>query len=156
MLIPFAHLSYKKDPWLWSLDWTVQELSLKKEKVKKTTKKSKKMDANDCQKDDEVLNISSKLRNLSADELIDEEILDWYPDLPKADDVLYKRRQHMNGFPRFYLLYFFLYIILHLIQFDHHHHHQNDILQPLRVDTNVCTFYILQLLSLLIWSLHRL
>ena len=38
----------------------------------------------------------------------------------------------------------------------HHHHHQNYILQPLRVDTNVCTYYILQLLSLLIWSLHRL
>ena len=93
--------SYEKDPWLWSLDWTVQELSLKKEKEKKTPKKARKKKLNEEANDDGVKEAVSKLQSLSAEELLDEEILEFYPDIPKADDVLYKRRQHMNGFPRF-------------------------------------------------------
>ena len=92
--------SYQKDPWLWSLDWEVQDLSLKKDKPKKTSRKSKKKESIEEERVDDVLDIVGKLRNSSADQLVDEEISNWYPDLPKADDVLYKRRQHMNGYPR--------------------------------------------------------
>lgn len=78
----------------------MQSLSLKKEKVKKTTKRTRKTGSVEEEKCGEVSKAVSKLRDLTADELGNEEISNWYPDLPSADDVLYKRRQHMNGFPR--------------------------------------------------------
>ena len=114
----FIYSSYQKDAWLWSLDWTVQGLSLKKEKIKKTSKRSKKKDLNEVKNCDDVMEIKSKLQKLSADELIDEEICDWYPDLPKADDVLYKRRQHMNGFPRYFVFCSFCCFLVHKLLRD--------------------------------------
>eukprot|EP00795_Rhopilema_esculentum_P006484 gene6484-11938_t len=93
---------YQKDPWLWSLDWSVQDLSLKKEKPKKKARKSSKGTAKDELKASEEPCKISRIKTLAVDELLEEDISDWYPDLPLADDVLYKRRQHMVGFPSWY------------------------------------------------------
>eukprot|EP00794_Sanderia_malayensis_P010229 gene10229-11278_t len=95
---------YQQDPWLWSLDWTVQKLSLKKEAKKPAKKrKSKKVDLKDEeQKSEEPAVIVANLANMSAEELMDEDIEKWYPDIPSADTVMFKRRQHLPGFPTWY------------------------------------------------------
>ena len=79
----------------------MQDLSLKKEKPKKKARKSSKGTAKDELKASEEPCTVSRIKALSVDELLEEDISDWYPDLPQADDVLYKRRQHMVGFPRY-------------------------------------------------------
>ena len=68
--------------------------------MKKKTRKSSKTKSEEQSEVDEVSYVVSKLRNLPTDELADLEIHDWYPDLPKVDSVLYKRRQHLSGYPR--------------------------------------------------------
>ena len=87
LMLQITVYRYEEDPWAWSLDWSVQELRMKKQKTNNAVKKIQ----------EEIL---SKLRNLSTEELSEEAIDDWYPDLPTADQVLHKRRQHLQGFPR--------------------------------------------------------
>ncbi len=75
----------------------MQDLSLKKTKEKTTKRKSKKA----LETEEDTNDIVKLLRDSSAEELMDEEVTTWYPELPQADSVLFKRRQHLPGFPRY-------------------------------------------------------
>lgn len=75
---------YKNDLWLWDLDWSVENVRTKKPKPPKKGRKKKQQE-----EAEEV-----KVEN---DE--EEEIEDIIARIPPVEDVLYKKRQHLPGYP---------------------------------------------------------
>lgn len=76
---------YQNDLWLWDLDWSVQDVRIKKPKPPKKgrKKKQKEEEMNEqITEEDEEQNIIAKI--------------------PVAEDVLYKKRQHLPGYPSWY------------------------------------------------------
>lgn len=76
---------YKKDLWLWDLDWSVQDVRLKKTKPPKKSRKKK-------------ANEEELTKQMNDNENNEEQ--DVFANIPLADDVLYKKRQHLPGYPR--------------------------------------------------------
>ena len=106
---------YNDDPWLWVLDWSVQNVRTKKLKPpkKKREKKKTKSEVTDQPKNpsDKVTATPSVEKTSAAgfsgttDDDDDIEDLDYTEStallstIPPAEDVMYKRRQHLAGYP---------------------------------------------------------
>ena len=112
---PYIYIyRYADDPWLWELDWSVQDVRTKKLKTPKTKRRSK---VKTCITLDEK---SPAVNEGSTEEAIAElvgkhevpddnniEVVDGLKGssdilatIPSAVDVMYKRRQNLPGYPK--------------------------------------------------------
>ncbi|XP_074606134.1 DNA polymerase subunit gamma-1-like [Acropora palmata] len=108
---------YKDDPWLWEMDWSVQEIRTKKLKTPKT--KKKKTNSQTALASDEKCSDTEKLltEEFITDLVGEDEVpfdnnieaveglknsSDILATIPPAVDVMYKRRQNLPGYPKWY------------------------------------------------------
>jgi len=109
---------YAEDPWLWELDWSVQEIRTKKLKPPKKKRKKKVNENTENAKENTVDSVGHSLATgasttcdlLAEDEMIDDNnievveglksSLDILATIPPASDVMYKRRQNLPGYPK--------------------------------------------------------
>ena len=109
---------YKSDPWLWELDWSVQSVKTKKLKPPKKKRRKKKA-GSEAEEDPDISHkaashelsmgvASEDVGNSVSSEGADEEEmedLDYVEStsllstIPPAEDIMYKRRQHLVGYP---------------------------------------------------------
>lgn len=111
----FFIFRYKDDPWLWEMDWSVQEIRTKKLKTPKT--KKKKTNSQTALASDEKCSDTEKLltEEFITDLVGEDEIpfdnnievveglknsSDILATIPPAVDVMYKRRQNLPGYPK--------------------------------------------------------
>ena len=113
-LIIFCSLRYAEDPWLWELDWAVQDIRTKKLKPPKKKRKTKAKEDAVVSGEDSATDVSTPGETisdiLSEDEMLDDNNIevveglknssDILATIPSAADVMYKRRQNMPGYPK--------------------------------------------------------
>ena len=109
----FVFLRYEQDPWLWELDWSVQDIRTKKPKPPKKTKKTESCNKGISEDLPSTL-FGSTSKDASSevleDEMIDDnniEVLEGLKNssdilarIPPAADVMWKRRQKLPGYPK--------------------------------------------------------
>lgn len=107
---------YAEDPWLWELDWSVQDVRTKKLKTPKTKRRSKVKNCITLDEKSEAMNEGSTeepiVELVGKHEVPDDnniEVVDGLKGssdilatIPSAVDVMYKRRQNLPGYPKWY------------------------------------------------------
>lgn len=107
---------YAQDPWLWEMDWSVQDVRTKKPKPPKKKRKTKQKASSDNEADEDspATKTSTTCESITTeileDELIDDNNIevveglknstDILATIPPAVDVMYKRRQKLPGYPK--------------------------------------------------------
>jgi len=108
---------HAEDPWLWDMDWSVQDVRTKKPKPPKKKGKTKKVSSSGKgMHTDAPANTvcpTSKggiTTDVLEDEMIDDNNIevveglknssDILATIPPAEDVMYKRRQKLPGYPK--------------------------------------------------------
>lgn len=108
---------YTEDPWLWEMDWSVQDVRTKKPKPPKKKRKTKQasssdkgMDANSSPTEAGRTSKGGITTEILEDEMIDDNNIevveglknssDILATIPPAVDVMYKRRQKLPGYPK--------------------------------------------------------
>ncbi|PFX16645.1 DNA polymerase subunit gamma-1 [Stylophora pistillata] len=106
---------YEQDPWLWELDWSVQDIRTKNPKPPKKTKKTE-SSSKGVNEDLPSILTGSTGKDVSSevldDEMIDDNNIevveglknssDILARIPPAADVMWKRRQKLPGYPNWY------------------------------------------------------
>ena len=108
---------YAEDPWLWEMDWSVQDVRTKNPKPPKKKRKTKQesssvkgMDANSSSAEAGTTCKGGITPDILEDEMIDDNNIevveglknssDILATIPPAVDVMYKRRQKLPGYPK--------------------------------------------------------
>ena len=105
---------YREDPWLWELDWSVQDIQTKKLKKSKTKRKTKTENCVTLVEKSLAVNKGSTEKPttdlVGKNEVPDDnniEVVDGLKSssdilstIPSAVDVMYKRRQNLPGYPK--------------------------------------------------------
>ena len=112
----FFMFRYKDDPWLWEMDWSVQEIRTKKLKTPKTVKRRTKSQQTAFASDEKCSDTDKHLTEEFITDLVGEDEVphdnnievveglknssDILATIPPAVDVMYKRRQNLPGYPK--------------------------------------------------------
>ena len=111
----FLIIRFAEDPWLWELDWSVQDVRTKKLKPPKKKKKSKLKENTVESEDLSTAGTSTTFGETTSDLLAEDEMIDdnnvevveglksssnILATIPSAADVMYKRRQNLPGYPK--------------------------------------------------------
>ena len=104
---------YAEDPWLWELDWSVQDVRTKKPKPPKKTRKTQLKAGSDkgMDEDSPTMEASTGITSdILEDEMIDDNNIevveglksssDILATIPPAAEVMWKRRQKLPGYPK--------------------------------------------------------
>ena len=112
-LYPSYFCRYEQDPWLWELDWSVQDIRTKRIKPPKKTKKTKRSNKGmdeDLPSTLASTSVKGPTSDILEDEMIDDNNIEVVEGLknsadilarvPPAADIMWKRRQKLPGYPK--------------------------------------------------------
>jgi len=108
---------YAEDPWLWDMDWSVQDVRTKKPKPPKKKGKTKKVSSSGkgVHTDAPANKVCTTSKGGNTTDVLEDEMIDdnnievveglknssdILATIPPAEDVMYKRRQKLPGYPK--------------------------------------------------------